>query len=153
MAYATEADVEALMAQVTISATTSLTSTELAIIIDDVAGEIDTALASQDVVVPVTAPTYVLNWLEGVNSMGATARALRSLFPDVAGMGEQPAFAFWQRLYDNALKGIRDGSMIPPDLARSDTSVAPSTYLTRNPDDELDLGDIAEPFFKVGQVF
>lgn len=152
MAYATEAKVEALMAKFAVDGSTTPTNTQLTIIIDDVAGDMDSRLAAKGVTVPVTSPAYFLDYLEGINSMGAAARTLRSMFPDVSGPGEQPAYNFWQARYNAFLKGVDDGSVIPPDAMKGET-VAPSTYLTRNPDTEEDLGDISEPLFKMGSTF
>lgn len=150
MAYATEVRVESLMSQFDISGSTKPTTVQVARIITDVDAELDVALAAQGVTTPVTAPTDFLNWLIGISSIGVTARVCRSAFPDVAGPGEQPAFRYWQKLYDGALDGIKDGSMIPPTVATGG-AVSPSTYLTRNPDTEENLGDIAEPKFKMGK--
>lgn len=152
MAYATEAKVESMMAQMTVTGSTKPTSTQVALIITDVDAELDVVLAAQGIATPVTAPADFLNWLVGISSIGVTARALRSMFPDVTGPGEQPAYRYWQKLYDGALAGIKDGSMIPPTVSAGG-AVSPSTYLTRNPDAEEDLGDIAEPKFKVGKDY
>ena len=79
--YTTEVKVEALIAQFAISGTSAPTSTQLTIILEDVAGELNTCLAAQGVVVPVIAPAYFLDWLEGLASAGSAARALKSMFP------------------------------------------------------------------------
>ncbi len=152
MTYATEAKVESLMSQFSISGSTKPTTTQVAGIITDVDAELDVALAAQGVTTPVTAPTDFLSWIAGVSSIGVVARVLRSSFPDVAGPGEQPAFRYWQKLYDGALGGIKDGSMIPPTVATG-SATAPSTYFTRNPDAEENLGDIAEPKFKMAKDY
>ena len=62
-------------------------------------------------------------------------------------------YQFWESRYQRALKALRDGSAIPAGLAASSAQVMPSTYFTRNPDEEEALGDIAEPFFKRSTVF
>lgn len=151
--YATEVKVESLMAQFIIDETTSPSSTELTTIIEDVEGEIDTALRTQGVSTPVATPTYLLDWLEGLASTGAAARALKSMFPDAGGPGQVAASEFYQRIYERGLAGIRDGTMIPPEAVSSGSSVSPSTYFTRNPDEEEALGSIAEPFFTRSKTF
>ncbi len=147
--YTTETKVEALIAQFAISGTSAPTSTQLTTILEDVAGELNTCMAAQGLVVPVIAPNYFLDWLEGLASAGAAARALKSMFPGATGPAETPAYSFWQRIYDNGLKMIKSGDAIPPD---ADTTgvIAPSTYGTGHPTSDEDVGENAEPMFKVG---
>jgi hypothetical protein len=155
MAYAVLADIQALIAKFTIGATTKPTSTQATAIIDDVSAEVDAALAGAGFAVPVTTPTWFVNYLGLVNQYGAASAILKAMFPEAAGATEQnPAvYAFWESRYQRALKALRDGSAIPPGLAAGAAQVTPSTYFTRNPDEEEDLGDIAEPFFKRNTVF
>lgn len=152
MPYATEVKVESMMAQFALDGTTSPDSTQVAAIITDVDAELDVVLAAQGVTTPVTAPADFLSWVTGIASIGVTARVLRSAFPDVTGPGEQPAYRYWQKLYDTALAGIKDGSMIPPTVSAGG-AISPSTYFIRNPDAEEDLGDIAEPKFKMAKDY
>lgn len=153
MAYAVQADVEGLIAQWTLSATSKPTSTQVGVIITDVSNEIDSLLAGLGYTVPVTAPSYFLDWLGILNAYGAAAAVLKSMFPDAAGPGETPAYAFWESRYKAGLGRLKDGSAIPAGLARSSKSLVPSTYFTRNPDEDEDLGDIAEPRIKMDKVF
>ena len=153
MAYAVRTDVEGLIAQFTLDANSKPTQTQADTLIDDTGDEIDVVLSSAGVAVPVTTPTYFKEALKFLNAYGAAAAILRAMFPDATGSGETPAYAFWEARYKAGLKGLKDGSHIPPGVTRSAGYVPPSTYLTRNPDEEEDLGDIAEPQFKVGQVF
>lgn len=153
MAYATETKLEALMAKFSVDGGSSPDSSQVAVIIQDVEGEIDTALRTQGISTPVTTPAYFLDWLEGLATAGAAARALKSMFPDATGAGETPAYAFWQTIYNNGLRDIKNGTMIPPEVTRSGSGISPSTYFTRNPDEEEDLGDISEPMFRIGKTF
>jgi|SRR3990167_3649167 len=152
MAYATVAMVAELMAQFTIGSATKPSTAQTDVIIDQVADEIDTALAVAGVLVPVTSPVYFLGWLEGLNSAGATARVLKSMFPGTTGAGETPAYAFYQRIYTDGVKGIQNGTMIPPDAVEG-SRTGPTTYFTSHSDEEEDLGTIAEPFFQRGKSF
>lgn len=153
MAYATEVRVEALMGQFPISDSSKPTTTQVAVIIGQVDALVDAALATQGLTVPVTAPAYFLEFVTGWSTNGVVAQVLRSGFPDVIGPGEQPAFRYWQRLFDDVMVGIKSGDLIPADAVRAGIFVAPSTYLTRNPDENEDLGDIAEPLFKRDTIF
>src|SRR3990170_7005507 len=150
MAYAVRADVQALLPKFTLGAATKPTSTQATAIINDVSAEIDAALAGAGFAVPVTTPSWFVNYLGLVNQYGAAAAILKAMFPEAAGASDQtPAiYAFWEARYQRALKSLRDGSAIPPGLAAGSAQGTPSAHFTRNPDEEEDLGDIAEPFFK-----
>lgn len=146
------ADVQGLMGKFTISAGSIPTTTQAQRIIDEVSAEVDAHLLGIGVTVPVTAPAQFLGWLGLVNAYGATAAVLKSMFPAATGPAETPAYAFWEARYKAALKSIDDLSIIPGDVVATHR-IAPSTYLTRNPSIEENLGDIAEPFFKRGKSF
>ena len=152
MAYATEAEVEARIAKHTIDGSSSPDSSQVGLLIDETAGEIDSLLAEQGVTVPVTTPAYFLDFLVGCNANGAAARTLKSMFPDVTGPGQQPAFQYYQDEYVRQIEGLKDGSLIPPGATRTG-STGPSTYFTVNPDEETDEGDIAEGPFHVATQF
>ena len=155
MAYAVIADVQALLPKFTLGAATKPTSTQATAIINDVSVEIDAALAGAGYAVPVTTPTWFVDYLGLVNQYGAAAAILKAMFPEAAAASDDTIaiYTFWEARYQKALKSLRDGSTIPAGLAAGSAQVKPSTYFTRNPDEEEDLGDIAEPFFKRGTVF
>ena len=149
MAYTNERKIQSLLGQFDISGSTKPNTAQVAILMSQVDGELDAILAAAEVTVPVTSPTYFVDWLEGIASAGVAARVLKSMFPDHTGPGETPAHAFWQRLYDRGIGMIKDGSILSDDVVNI-ADVEPSTYFTRNPDTEEDTGDIAEPAFKMG---
>ena len=153
MAYAVIADVTELLAQFTLDANSSPSTDQATNILSDISDEIDTALASKGISVPVTAPTYYKDALGRLNAYGAAAAVLKSMFPDATGAGETPAYAFWEGRYKRGLEGIKNGTLIPPDLTKGSGEVAPSTYLTVNPDAEVEDGDIAGSFFTRAKVF
>jgi hypothetical protein len=153
MPYATLAEVQQLMAQFTISATSTPNTTQATAIMTDISNEIDVRLSGAGFSVPVTDPQYFEDWLALLNSYGAAAAVLKSMFPDAVGIGETPAYAFWEARYQQGLKDIADGTISPADTPSNANTVLPATYLTRNPDTEEEIGVIAEPLFKIGQVF
>ena len=155
MAYAVLADVQALFPKFTVGAATKPTDTQAGVIITDVSAEIDSVIAGAGYAVPVTAPAWFLDALKLLNAYGAAAAVLRSMFPDRAGAGEASAALeiFYAAQYNRGLRRLASGESIPPGLAAGAAQVTPSTYFTRNPDEEEDLGDIAEPFFKRSTVF
>lgn len=153
MPYASIEDVKGAMAKWTLDANSKPTENEAISMIRDVSLEIDAVLGGIGLATPATAPPEFVVSLKLLNQYGATARILRSMFPDAAGPGETPAYAFWERNYDDGIKALKKGEGIPSGVATTASLVKPQTYLTRNPDKEETLGDIAEPFFKAGKEF
>ena len=153
MSYAVIADVQGVIPKWTFSGTTKPSTTQATAIIDAVSEEIDSILAARGIAVPVTAPAHFLAALVMLNVYGGAARILRAAFPDATGPGETPAYAYWEKQYDEGIAGLRNGTAIPRSVSASDLYVDPSTYFTRNPDEEEDLGDIAEPTFKRRMTF
>lgn len=151
MAYSVETDVEALVAKFTVDGSSKPNSTQVSAIIDMVDADIDVALAASGVTTPVTSPTAAMNWLKKVSAEGTAAMVLKSMFPDVVGPAETPAYAFWEKRYRESLKMIQNMTFLSSIFGNS--LVYPGTYLTRNPDQEEDIGTIAEPQFKVDKVF
>lgn len=155
MAYAVIADVQDLIAQFPLSTTSTPTTAQATTIMNDTANEIDMRLSRAGVTTPVTTPAAFLRALALLNAYGTAAAVLKSMFPAATGPGETPAYAFWEKRYQDGLAAISDGSFLPDDVVVVGSSglVEPSTYLTRNPDSEEDTGVIAEPMFKIGKVF
>ena len=154
-AYGTLDDVRGLMAKFAIDANSTPDETQAQAIVDETSDEIDMRLSAAGVAIPATTPAGFLNFLGRLNAYGAAAAILRSMFPQGGGATDSnpTVYAFHERRYRDGLKAIADGSAIPPDAPTGSGAVNPSTYLTRNPDTEEELGDIAEPIFKMSQVF
>ena len=157
MAYTTTTNVNVLLGPHAVSATTPLTTTQLTSLIGFVSQQIDGALRANGVsTVPATDAT-VTAYLATLESWGAAAQALKILFPEAIGPGEQPAHAFWQKLFDGAMKflpeiiaGWEAASLIS--LLSSGARQA-SSYFTEHPDEEAELGDLAgASLFKVDDL-
>lgn len=153
MAYAQITDVQALISQFPLTATSKPTLAEATALMGDVSNEIDVRLSASGVEVPVTAPAYFLAWLGLLNAYGTAAAVLKSIAPGATGPNETPAYAFWEARYQGGLTAITDGSMIADTALGGSNNILPSSYLTRNPDTDEPLGDQAEPLFSVGKVF
>lgn len=156
MVYASNSQVQGAIAKFTVGASTKPTTTQMSTIISEVEGIIDSVLSAKGIAVPVTLPAHFEQALEGISVAGSAARVLKSMFPDAVGAGETPAYAYWQKLFDDGIKALVDGSLIPDDplvVGSASGYVAPSTYFTNNPDEEAEIGTIAEPFFTRGKVF
>src|SRR4030067_1728551 len=119
MAYAVLAAVRAFSRKFTLGAATKPTSTQATAIINDVSAEIDAALAGAGYAVPVTAPSWFVDYLGLVNQYGAAAAILKAMFPEAAGSADTvPAiYQFWESRYQRAMKALRDGSAPQPRAA------------------------------------
>lgn len=151
--YVEVSDVKAIIAAFDVGRETNPDRLEADTIVIDTDAEINSVLDAAGLSVPVTTPSHFVDWLKALNKYGAAAAILKSMFPDAAGPGETPAYAFWEARYRNALKMFAKGQGIPDSATKGGGDLNPSTYLTRNPDVEEDLGDIAEPRAKMGRVF
>lgn len=155
--YAGLSDVQGLIAKFTLDANSKPTATQAGVVIDGISAEIDSVLAGAGYTVPVTTPSHFVAWLKLLNQFGAASAIIRSIFADKTGGsdtgGEGGIEAYYAARYKDGLASLRNGSIIPPGLTSNAGYVAPSTYFTRNPDEDEDLGVIAEPFFKRSKVF
>ncbi len=152
MAYTTTTDVNAVLGDHAATTTSVPTLAQLTLMIDGINSQIDNCLQSVGVAsVPVTsgANSVFATFLAEVNKWGAAAEFLKGMFPEATGPGENPAFAFWQKKYTDVLDGWKDtgdqGPIgIPVGLLGGPGDADPSTYFTRNPDEEEVLGDLQE---------
>jgi len=133
MAYAVQADIEALNPKRVYDTNSSPTTTELSGIIDNVAAEIDTVLASQGYTTPITIPSSFVTRLKLLNAQGAAALAEMGQFPDASGPGETPHGAVLLKAYQDSLQSLRDGE-VPASLGKASTA-SPSSYSLRQGDD------------------
>lgn len=146
MAYADTEQVNGSLGPHPATAGTAPTLTDLEGIIDGIAAQIDTVLQSAGVAtVPVTSAVNSAfhAYLVQVNVWGAAAEHLQAAFPEATGPGENPAYAFFERRYREALAAFRKGQDIPAALLGGSNDPAPSSYFTRNPEEEEKLGDLA----------
>lgn len=153
MAYCDTDDAQALLPKFTLSASTKPTTTQVTQFCDDISAEVDIYLARAGVTVPVTTPTTLMTWLRKVTADGVAAMTLKAMFPDQLGPAETPAYAFFEKRYQDALKLMKDGDFISSIVGTSSDLLDVSTYFTRNPDEEEELGEIAEPIFKISKQF
>lgn len=108
--YCTLEDACELTPRLPISATSTPTTTQATNMVADVASEIEMALASAGVSLPVT-DDRALIYLNTVNKQGAAAAILRAAF----GSGEMTdgAAADWEKKYQANLVLIRGGGLSP----------------------------------------
>jgi hypothetical protein len=150
MAYCDTDDVNGILGDHAATSSSTPTLTQLGSMINGIASQIDVCLKSAGVAsVPVTSAqdSTVATFLVEVNKWGAAAEFLKGMFPEATGPGENPAFAFWQKKYNDVLLGWKDKDGpqgIPASLLGGAGDADPSTYFTRNPNEEEELGDLQE---------
>jgi hypothetical protein len=143
------------MPKFVLSAATKPTDTQAGAAITNVAAEIDAIISSAGYVVPVATPAWFVTYLKFLNALGAAALVLRAMFPASRAAGEASLseYALYQHWYETGLTRLAASGGIPSAApANSSTTIAPSTYFTRNPNVEETLGDISEPTFKRNMV-
>lgn len=127
--YASQSDVEALNPKQVYDATTSPTTTELAVLLAQVSNEIDNVLGAQGYTVPITAPAYFLSHLGYLNALGAGALTEGGMFPATNGIGKSSHGSFLLKLYQEGLNALRKGE-VPLDLAGSTSRISAASYAT-----------------------
>lgn len=131
-AYSTSARVEKLMTKAQVGAGRPLDTVDINEFLEDVSAEIDTAFASRGFSVPITAPDYLLRWVEKVAIEGAAATALKALYQSASGPNSEGAWAVYERRYQKSLDEIRSGRFVPAELTEASGSL-PSSLSTREP--------------------
>ena len=147
MAYTDTTGVNGVLGPHAATSSTAVTLDQLTTMIDGIAAQIDTVLKGAGVAaVPVTGglDSTFNTFLVEVNKWGAAGEYLKGLFPEAVGPGESPAFAFWEKKYQDTLKAWREGKDLPAGLLSGPNDPGPSTYFTRDPDEEETLGDLME---------
>jgi len=162
MAYTTLTNVKALISKA-VKATdigdgnSPMTTVQADQIVVNVQGEVDTLLSSQGVVVEVTTPAHFVSALAQLVEYGSAARILKSILPDVTGPGETPAYMYWENLYKQGRKDIKDGCLIPLDAvmvgATANAPGSTATHLTEYPEENPDQGANAAPKIVKGKVW
>ena len=143
--YETQATVLALLGRNgELSASTTPTLTEAASIQAGITAEIDAALSAHGLTVPVTTPASLVKYLRVVESWGACSSILKTRFQDTSGPNSEASWALFETRYQRAMDRLWDGALVD-ELGGEDA--LPTSYFVENPDEELDLGDIAEPVF------
>jgi hypothetical protein len=146
MAYSTTEQVNRILGPHAVTASTPVTTSDVDALRTDVSYRIDAVLAGESVsTVPATDGT-VVDYLAAVESWGVAAQVLKALFPEATGPGEQPAHAYWEGLFKDALKslpkliqGWANADLIT--LLNTDARKA-SSYFTENTEEEAELGDL-----------
>lgn len=154
MTYVTQATVLGLIPKVTIDTGSTPTAAQATVIQQGIYDTLNTILASAGVPIPVTsdgsaASAAFLAFIGRMECYGTAADILKACFPGHTGPDQEAAWKFWQDKWDAGIKGIMDGSLIPPVVGATGGTAVPASYPTRNPDTEVDDGVIGTPRFRM----
>jgi hypothetical protein len=130
LAYASLADVQQLLPTYPIDPTSGVTQAQALALIDQCAAEIDAALGSRGVAVPVTAPPWAVTDLTRLNAQGAAALVYMAAFPQDAGIGSTALGPMLWKTYQGRLSEIRKGIGIPTGLLYAEDDQSPRASLT-----------------------
>ncbi len=152
MAYATMTDVNAYLGKTPVTTTSKPTSTQAATLLAGVDGELNVRLATVGLVTPFVSDSSAVQdqfaaWLLAVECWGTAATILRDLLPAQAGPNGGTLWGFYEKKYQEALKGILDLSLVPVALGPVKQTAEPASYGTRFPDEPPEDGVNAEPIF------
>lgn len=153
MAYCVIGDVNARIARVgALSATTALTETQGEDIVDGVAADIDGRLAVLGISGPVTTPAAAVAYLKNLNVWGAASEILKARLPSSQGpAGDRGAWTFWEKRYQDGLASLEAvmGGLVGQGASAGHTS----SYTTRNPTKDEDLGANANPGLTINEAW
>lgn len=155
MAHTTKENVNVLLGPHAVSSSTSVTLDDLENIVDNINAEVNLRAGAAGFSTDESDSTNIGKYLKSVVQWGAAASALKGLFPEATGPGTNPAFAFWEDRYQKALAYF-DKLAFEEDVAVStDDPPLPSTYFTRNRNQDEELGDLVEglDITRAGSVF
>jgi len=147
MAYTDTDTVNAALGVHAATASTTPTLTQLSAIITSVSSFMDGVLKAAGVSsVPVVSgdDSVFYSMLGEINKFGAASEFLKGMFPEATGPGETPAFKYWGDKYDDGIEMLRGDNGIPSPLLGGPNDISPSTYFTRNPNEEETLGDLPQ---------
>ena len=139
MAYATSINVQNLLPTgYTIGVSPAPSVAQVTELLNQCAYEIDEAVASRGLVVPVTSPAWFVNGLLTLNAQGAVGLALQQIYPFIQGQpasvgeGSQSVPNAFLTRYQARLTMIRKGDGIPVGAPVYESDLGPRSYLTDN---------------------
>jgi hypothetical protein len=104
VAYATLDGVKEQDPRAVYSDTSKPTEAQVLVLLEDIAGEIDTVLGAAGYTVPITAPAALLSTVTRLNAIGAAAMAHMGMFPESVGAG--PTSDLGSRLWKMYTDGL-----------------------------------------------
>lgn len=130
MVYAALADVQAQLPLTTLSVTSKPNTTQVATLIAACASEIDSAIATRGLAVPITAPAWLVTDLTRLNAEGAAAMCLMAMFPEEQGPASNALGPMLFRDYKGRIGELRKGIGLPANMAVAEADLAPRSYIT-----------------------
>jgi len=132
MSYANVANVQAMLPLISIASNTVPTTSDVQQFIDQRSAEIDAALGSIGLSVPLTTPSEAVTYLTQLNTQGAAADVWRSAWISSPGIDPQKNADDLLAAFEKALDGFRTGTNLPSGVAIASTVRAPRSFFTDN---------------------
>ena len=158
MAYATLDGVREQDPRAVYSDTSSPTEAQVLVLLEDIAGEIDTVLSAVGYTVPITTPATLLSAVTRLNAMGAAAMAHMGMFPETVGAGPTSDLGsrLWKMYTDGLNRLVEAGKAGATGLTGS--AVSARSYQVDHPTETeaetaLDTTTAATPLFTRAKVF
>lgn len=104
MAYATLDGVKEQDPRAVYNDTSTPSEAQVLVLLEDIAGEIDTVLSGAGYTVPITTPATLLAAVTRLNALGAAAMAHMGMFPESVGAG--PTSDLGSRLWKMYTEGL-----------------------------------------------
>lgn len=145
MAYATLDGVREQDPRAIYNDTSTPSEAQVLVLLEDIAGEIDTVLSGAGFTVPITEPATLLAAVTRLNAMGAAAMAHMGMFPESVGAG--PTSDLGSRLWKMYTDGLERLAEAGPPQTKG-AWVSARGYATDNPTDATTASR-----FTVGKVF
>lgn len=130
MVYATITEVQGLIPRLVLSTTSVPTTAQVTQFITDTASEIDSAIGSVGVAVPITSPAWFLADLKRLNAIGAAAQAWLAAFPQTSGPMAVTLGATLMQTYQRRLTEFRSNKGIPTMVSDAENDRAPRSFFT-----------------------
>jgi hypothetical protein len=130
MAYATLSDVQTYLGPFVPGPSTSPSASQVSELLANCSNEIDAALKSRGLTVPIVAPPEFVTFLVQLNAMGAAGFVLYQVFPVTGSPGSSPMGDYLTKTYQARLADFRKGIGIPVGLAVFEADLSPRGFLT-----------------------
>ena len=149
MAYATLDGVREQDPRAVYSDTSAPTEAQVLVLLEDIAGEIDTVLGAAGYTVPITEPATLVSAVTRLNAMGAAAMAHMGMFPESVGAGPTSDLGsrLW-KMYTDGLERLVEAGKAGA-TGNTGTAVSARSYQVDNPTETA----AAQSLFPRSKVF
>lgn len=154
MTYATFDEVKGKIPKHPIDTTTTPNTTQATTIHAEVSGELNLVLANKGVGIPFISDGSAVqdafaDSLQGWEAHGACARILKAMFGGSVGANQEAAWSFHLDIWEKAIKGLLDGSLLPIGIGATGSKITPTSLPVDFPETMPDDNVIGTPRFSV----